>query len=162
MSGFDRVPPAYREAIEIARAWLPPAVKELPVRYLCGANPNFVGLHDHEGIAYQGRTLYYREVPHVDLSPVDGGAAVIVIPTRAVARPEWIVHEHGHVFGRAHPEHEPPITTEYSQWRQDDETNERASEALELLFSIDRWQWGDWEEMLAAEIFRPFREAVGA
>ncbi len=103
MLGLDRIPShRYAEAIAEGLDRLPGrmAGRLGHVRFVCGVDPVFAGLHSYVDTT-QGWS--YGEVahccyPHNLSAPRDRRTTTIVLPTLAAARPDTVVHELGHAL----------------------------------------------------------------
>lgn len=154
MIWFDRAPTEYRHILDEALRIIPPKVFEtISPRFMCGANPSFVGLHYvEETYGYSLASTCHTCFPwHTsDKEPR------VVLP-RIYARADMVgvvIHEVGHLFDFATGfTLEAPETTQYSQ------TNrlERVAEAFETLL---RPESRDLREQTEADAFWPLREAV--
>lgn len=99
---IDRIPnQRYAEAIGEAYRRLPARMARRlgHVRFFCGVDPVFAGLHGYQD-GHQGA---YRDVAHCCypfhlLGPRDRRTTMIVLPTLAAAQPHVVVHELGHAL----------------------------------------------------------------
>lgn len=117
---MDRVPAGgYAALIEAACSVVPPRILELlQPDYLCGVDPQFVGLHDFTDASY-GRsysTTMHVAYPHHQMKVAKvHRRTTIVIPVAAKRiRVAHLVHELGHVLhGVLQWEHDTTPVTQY-------------------------------------------------
>lgn len=154
----------WRPLLEEARRYVPPRMAEaVQPKFLIGFSPKFIGLHSHEptelGPEYAETVgaWTYDDMAHACCPPFFD--PVIVMPKPALYRDQAVgtlLHEWGHLFDAVTGYSlEAPVTTPYSKTNR----RERIAEAIETVLVPPS---GAWEDYVAAEAFRPLREALFA
>lgn len=146
--------------VEATRAMIPPKIHALmEPTFLVGHSPHFVGLHSANpadlGPSYAGAVAGWT---YDDMAHAVYEEQVIVFP-----RPDLyegvevgtLLHEFGHLFDHVTGFNlDAPVTTAYSR-------TDRAERVAEAFGMILRPPSGAWQDYVAAESFRPMREAIG-
>lgn len=161
---FCRVPSAFRPALEAGLALVPDRMKEIaPVRFCCGFDPGFIGLHHWtlemliESGEYEGATLGYDVYAHFSgVGHSSDRVPTIVLPSMYRDMVGAVLHEYGHALDEATGFRvDCPETTAYSRVNR----GERIAEAIELIlrprtFAIERYT--------ASDDFEEIRRLIGA
>lgn len=177
---LERVPAAYRPSIEAARAIVDRHVSRPYAwpRFLCGVDPAFAGLHQHDlddayldvanpGVATYADIAHCCWPDHLPDRPRSDRRTTIVLPPSHPDSPNAVrnvIHELAHAIDvdsgrirlleRGTGGFRLPATTPYSRF----DAAEEFAEALEILLAPPS---ADWIARLAAPDFDALRELVG-